>query len=133
MRQLPQSLRRLMRIREKLKSKRPEFVRIDQWRYVRIEDSGWRNVRSLDNKIRRKWKGWPKPVEVGYRTPRAVRGLHPSGYLEAIVHNVKQLETLDPATHAVRVGGAVGRRKRMEIVKRAREMGFHVLNPGGHD
>ncbi|MEM1597635.1 MAG: 50S ribosomal protein L32e [Pyrobaculum sp.] len=129
-RELPPPLRRLVRLRLLLKRKKPDFVRIDQWRYKRIEDSGWRNQRTLDNKIRRKWKGWPKPVEVGYRKPAAVRGLHPSGFVEAVVHRPEELDRLDPKTHAVRIGGTVGLKKRLEIVKRARERGFYVLNPG---
>ncbi|ABL89014.1 LSU ribosomal protein L32E [Pyrobaculum islandicum DSM 4184] len=129
-RELPQPLRRLLRLRLLLKRKKPDFVRIDQWRYKRIEDSGWRNQRSLDNKIRRKWKGWPKPVEVGYRKPAAVRGLHPSGFVEAIVHSPEELSKLDPKIHAVRIGRTVGLKKRLEIVKKARELGFYVLNPG---
>ncbi|MFN7105537.1 MAG: 50S ribosomal protein L32e [Pyrobaculum sp.] len=111
-----------------MKRKKPKFVRIDQWRYKRIEDSGWRNQRTLDNKIRRKLKGWPKPVEAGYRKPAAVRGLHPSGFVEVLVHNPKELEGLDPKTHAARVAATVGRKKRLEIIKRAKELGIYVLN-----
>lgn len=127
-RELPQGLRRLFRLRLLMKRKKPEFVRIDQWRYRRIEDSGWRNQRSLDNKIRRKLEGWPKPVEAGYRKPAAVRGLHPSGYVEVLVHSPRELEGLDPRVHAVRIGRTVGRRKRLEIIKKAKELGLHVLN-----
>lgn len=129
-RELSQPLRRLLRLRQLLRGKKPDFVRIDQWRYKRIEDSGWRNQRTLDNKIRRKRKGWPRPVETGYRKPAAVRGLHPSGFVEVLVHNVEELAKLDPKIHAVRIGGTVGLRKRIEIVKKARELGFYVLNPG---
>ncbi|MEZ0318680.1 MAG: 50S ribosomal protein L32e [Pyrobaculum sp.] len=129
-RELPPPLQRLIRLRLLLKRKKPDFVRIDQWRYKRIEDSGWRNQRTIDNKIRRKWKGWPKPVEVGYRKPVAVRGLHPSGFVEALVHTPEELDSLDPKTHAVRIGRTVGLKKRLEIVKKARERGFYVLNPG---
>ncbi|MFN3805224.1 MAG: eL32 family ribosomal protein, partial [Pyrobaculum sp.] len=30
--------------------------------------------------------------------------------------------------HAVRIGRTVGRRKRLEIIKKAKELGLHVLN-----
>jgi LSU ribosomal protein L32E len=129
-RELPPALRRLLRLRLLLKRKKPEFVRIDQWRYKRIEDSGWRNQRTLDNKIRRKWKGWPKPVEVGYRKPAAVRGLHPSGFVEAVVYRPEDLEKLDPKVHAVRIGGTVGVRKRLEIVKKGKGEGVLCFKPG---
>jgi large subunit ribosomal protein L32e len=32
--------------------------------------------------------------------------------------------------HAVRIARTVGLKKRLEIVKKARELGFYVLNPG---
>lgn len=129
-RELPGGLQRLLRLRVRMERRMPEFVRIDQWRYKRIEGSGWRYPRGLDSKIRRKWKGWPPCVEVGYRKPAAVRGLHPSGFVEAVIHNAEELDRLDPRTHAVRIASAVGLRKRLEILKRAIERGFYVLNPG---
>ncbi|MEM4793866.1 MAG: 50S ribosomal protein L32e [Pyrobaculum sp.] len=129
-RELPRHLERLLRLRLAMKRKKPVFIRIDQWRYKRIEDSGWRNQRTLDNKIRRKMKGWPRPVETGYRKPVEVRGLHPSGFVEALVHSPEELNKLNPAVHAVRIGRTVGLKKRVEIVKKAREMGFYILNVG---
>ncbi|MEM2597607.1 MAG: eL32 family ribosomal protein, partial [Thermofilum sp.] len=55
-------------------------------------------------------------------------GLHPSGFEEVLVHNVKDLERIDPKRQAVRIAATVGRRKRAEILKRAEELGITVLN-----
>jgi large subunit ribosomal protein L32e len=79
--------------------------------------------------MRRKKKGWPKLVEVGYRSPKAARRLHPSGYAEVLVHNVDDLDNVDPGTQAIRIAHTVGARKRIEITARARERAIHVLNP----
>lgn len=122
--------RRLLRLRRRIARREPAFVRIDQWRYKRIEDSGWRRPRGLDNKIRQQRKGWPPRVKPGYRKPAAVRGLHPTGFVEVLVRRPQDLDVLDPKVHAVRIASAVGLKKRLEIVKVAGERGFLVLNPG---
>jgi len=36
---------------------------------------------------------------------------------------------LDPKTHAVRIAAQVGKKKKMEIMKKAEELGIKVLNP----
>jgi len=115
-------------LRKRLKSKKPRFRRQESWRYKRVSEV-WRKPDGIDSKMRRKKKGWPKSVEIGYRGPKAARGLHPSGYAEVLVHTVDDLEEVDPKTQAIRIAHAVGARKRIEITARAREKGIHILNP----
>jgi large subunit ribosomal protein L32e len=67
-------------------------------------------------------------VKIGYRGPKLVRGLHPSGFEEVVVYNVEDLQNVDPKRHAVRIAHTVGRRKRAEIIKKAEEIGVRVLN-----
>ena len=121
--------RRLLRLRRRIASKRPRFRRQESWRYVRIKEN-WRRPRGIDSKMRLKKKGWPPSPGVGYRGPRAVRGLHPSGYEEVLVYNVGDLATIDPETQAIRIAGAVGARKRAMILEEAEKRGIKVLNPG---
>ena len=111
-------------LRETLKGKKPDFVRYESWRYKRVKPS-WRKPKGVDNKI--KWKGWPKSVDVGYRSPKGVRGLHPSGFEEVIVHNVQDLDAIT-SVQAVRISHTVGRRKRVDIVERAEDRKIVVLN-----
>ena len=111
-----------------LKLKRPEFVRQESWRYVRLKPN-WRKPKGKDSKMRLQVKGWPPLVKVGYRTPRKYRGLHPSGYKEALVHRPEDLRELDPNIHAVRIAGSVGMKKRIMIVEEAKKLGLKVLNP----
>jgi len=119
---------RALRKRERIKDKKPDFRRQESWRYKRVEES-WRRPRGIDSKMRKKVKGWPRSVEVGYRGPKKTRGLHPSGYAEALVYNVDDVEKVDPKTQVIRIAGAVGARKRVEISARAEERGIHILNP----
>ena len=111
-----------------MKLKRPEFVRQESWRYVRLKPN-WRKPRGKDSKMRLQRSGWPPLVKVGYRTPKKYRGLHPSGYKEVLVYRPEDLLGLDPEIHAVRIAGSVGMRKRMMIVEEAERLGLKILNP----
>ncbi len=119
-------LSEMLSLRETLKGKKPEFNRQESWRYKRVKPS-WRRARGLDSKMRTKRKGWPKSVDHGYRSPKSVRGLHPSGFKEVIVHNVKDLDEIT-SDQAARISHTVGRRKREDIVERAEELKIFVLN-----
>ena len=115
------------RVRE-LKRKRPDFVRQESWRYIRLKPN-WRRPRGKDSKMRLQRAGWPQLVKVGYRSPRRYRGLHPSGYKEILVYRVEDLAGLNPEVYAVRIAGSVGMAKRLKIVEEAEKLGLKVLNP----
>ena len=117
----------LLEMRRKIKARTPKFQRFESWRYVRIHEP-WRKPKGIDNHMRLSVKGWPALVKIGYRVPKKVRYLHPSGYRDILIHNVSELEVLAPDKDAARIAAGVGRRKRIEIAKRARELGIRVLN-----
>jgi len=120
--------KRALALRRLLKSKKPKFRRQESWRYKRVSEV-WRKPDGVDSKMRRKKKGWPKSVEVGYRGPKAARGLHPSGYAEVLIRTVDDVDKVNPKTQAIRIAHTVGARKRIEITARARERGIRILNP----
>ena len=119
----------LLAARKKVAQKRPNFVRQESWRYDRLAEN-WRKPKGKDNKMRKQKSGMPAIVKVGYRGPRAARGLHPSGYRDNVIHNMVELSKLDPKNDAARIGRTVGKKKRIEIVSKAVELGIKVLNPG---
>ena len=119
----------LLAARKKVAQKRPNFVRQESWRYDRLAEN-WRKPKGKDNKMRKQKSGMPALVKVGYRGPRAARGLHPSGYRDYVIHNTAELSKLDPKNDAARIGHTVGEKKRREIVSKAVELGIKVLNPG---
>jgi len=119
--------KRLMKLKKRMSQKRPKFVRFESWRYKRLKDH-WRRPKGVDNKMRFNLKGWPKSVNVGWGSPKAVRGLHPSGVEEVMVYNVGDLSIIDPETQVARIGGGVGKRKRSSIMAEAVERDIKVLN-----
>lgn len=119
----------LLAARKKVSSKRPRFIRQESWRYDRLAEN-WRKPKGKDNKMRKQKSGMPAIVKVGYRGPRAARGLHPSGYTDNVVHNVAELLKLDAKKDAARLGHTVGKRKRLDIIAKATERGIKILNAG---
>ena len=114
-------------IRRQIKKRTPHFLRDEGFRYKRIPKN-WRRPTGYTSKLRINLKYRPSKVRIGFRAPKMVRGLHASGFKEMIIHTVKELETIDPKKQAVRIGGTVGTKKRLEIAKRAGELDIRILN-----
>lgn len=106
----------------------PAFNRQDHHKKRRVPTS-WRQPRGDLSKQRRGIKGKGDTVEPGFRTPTAVRGKHPSGFEEVLVHRPADLDEIDPDREAARIASAVGDRKRERIEERAMELEIRVLNP----
>jgi large subunit ribosomal protein L32e len=117
-------IKRLIRVRVE---KGATFKRDGYGKKRQLSDS-WRKPKGQHNKQReqKKAKGaLPKP---GFGSPIAVRGMHPSGFFEVLISSVKELEGIDPKTHAIRIGATVGERTRVGLQEKAIAEGFKVLN-----
>ena len=110
-----------------ISGRRPAFKRQEWFRYSKLGEM-WRRPKGIHSKMKRNLKRRAPVVDIGYRGPKAARGLHPSGFVEVLVYNVDGLEGIDPKVQAVRIGGTVGTRKRIQIEDRALELGIRVLN-----
>ena len=120
--------KRLLKLRNLMNRKRPMFLRHLWWKFAKF-DEVWRKPRGIDNKMRQKLKGYPPVVSIGYRGPKLVRGLHPTGRRIVIVHNVKEIEKVDKEKDIVYIASTVGKRKRAEILEKAKQLGVKVANP----
>ena len=116
-----------LRIRKQIKKRTPTFLREEWFRYKRIPKN-WRRPDGITSKMRINLKYRPSKVRVGYRGPKEVRGLHPSGFEEVMIYNVADLDNINPEKQAARIGGNVGTKKRLEIAKKAEELEIRILN-----
>lgn len=128
--QLDPETKKLLKLRNEMSSDRIAFLRQEWFRFPRLGEK-WRKPRGMHSKMRMHIKYRPNVVSIGYRGPKDVRGLHPSGFQEVMVYNPDQLENIDPKVQAVRVGSSVGFKKRQAIEARADELGIRVLNRTG--
>jgi len=108
--------------------KQPAFKRQEWFRYRRLSRTGWRKPKGNDSSMRKNRKYRPPMARIGFGKLASVRGLHPSGFREVMVHRPDDLDDIDPNTEAARVGARVGGRKRAVIHERADELGIRVLN-----
>ena len=115
-------------LKQRKREGKPQFNRQDYHKKKRTPTS-WRKPRGNLSKQRRGIKGKGDMVESGYRSPKAARGLHPSGFEEVRVHNADDLEDVDGDTQAVRIASSVGARKRERIEEVAEDREIRVLNP----
>jgi large subunit ribosomal protein L32e len=113
---------------ERHRTGKPAFKRQDYHMKKRTPES-WRRPRGGLSKQRRRFKSRGPVVAAGFRTPKEVRGLHPSGFEEVYVENTDDLAGVDGDTQAVRIASSVGARKRERIEEEAESAEVRVLNP----
>lgn len=118
---------RLLELRKAIKAKKPIFLRQD---YHKKKELGrkWRKPKGIHSKMRHHFKGKIRCVAHGWGSPLEVKYLHPSGLKQAFVHTIDDLKKINAKTEGAMIAADVGLRKRLEILKKAIELGIKVLN-----
>ncbi|MCL1978868.1 MAG: 50S ribosomal protein L32e, partial [Methanomassiliicoccaceae archaeon] len=62
-----------------ISGRRPAFKRQEWFRYSKLGEK-WRKPKGIHSKMKRRLKRRPPMVDIGFRGPASVRGLHPSGF-----------------------------------------------------
>ena len=112
-----------------MEKKRLKFRRQNWFRNKSLGEK-WRKPRGRDSQQRVRANGKGRMVSIGYRVPREIRGLHPSGLTEVVVKNPSDMAKIDASKEVARIASSVGLRKREQILKRANELKVRVVNPG---
>jgi large subunit ribosomal protein L32e len=108
----------------------PTFLRRNWNKHSRLgknkrKKQVWRSPKGRHNKMRRKRKGYPAVVSIGYKNKTEERGTKEDKKM-VLVNNLKELEGI--GKEEMVIIGKVGNKKRTELVKKAKEKGIHVYN-----
>lgn len=118
---------KLSKKRKHLKKRKPKFRRLEVNNTKKISKS-WRKPRGNHNKMRKRLRGKPKTVSIGYKSPESIRGVERNGMKKVRVFNPGDLEKLDKKTQEALIASGVGRKKRLEIMKTAEKLNVTVAN-----
>jgi large subunit ribosomal protein L32e len=107
------------------KKNKPKF-NVPNLGFFRSVKARWRKPRGTHNKKRMKMKWCGASPHIGYRNAVEMRGMHPGGLREVLVHNIMELEPLKNVL--VRIASGVGARKKQLLEAKAKAMNLRVLN-----
>jgi len=108
----------------------PKFLRRTWTRYSKLgkkrkKKQVWRKPTGRDNKMREKRRGYPLVVSMGYQTEKKVKGKL-QGRNPLIIMNLQDLKNLKK--EEIGIVGKIGKKKKIEITKKAREMKIKLHN-----
>lgn len=119
--------KQLLEKRNALKKRKPKFMRQESHKKKKLATS-WRKPKGMHSKLRRMLRGHRRVVQPGWGSPKEVKGTSKEGLKQNIVSNSNELSKLDSKIDGVIVSSSVGTKKKMEIIKKAKELGLKVLN-----
>ena len=117
----------LLEIRKKLKERKPVFIRQDNPKRKKLNDK-WRKPKGIHSKIRHHFKGRRKMPSPGYKSPVNVRGFHSTGLKIVIVSSINDIKKVNKEIEGAVVSGTVGMKKKLEILKKSKELNVKILN-----
>lgn len=111
---------------------KPKFVRTDSFRFSRLGKNRrklqvWRSAKGMHSKIRRRREGYPAIPTIGYGSPKELAG-KVNGLTPVLVHNLNELQNLNK--HSIAIIARIGAKKKIEMLKKASELGIKVMNAG---
>ncbi len=100
-----------------------KFLRRTGDRYTKLgkgrkKKQVWRKPRGRDNKMREKRKGKPAVVSIGYKKAQRKERI--------IIQNIKDFKNINKGK--IIIIGSIGKKKKIEIAKKAREMKIQIHN-----
>ena len=110
--------------------KKPQFKRIGSALHSKLgkrrkKKQVWRRPTGRHNKMRNQMKGHPATVSIGYRTDKVSRNTLEQKQ-PVYVYNIKDLLKLKENQSPILA--KVGKKKKVEIAKKARELNINIHN-----
>jgi|SRR3989344_4566639 len=113
---------------------RKRFVRQDSKRYSKIGKNRkklqkWRKPKGRDSKMRLRRKSYPRTVSTGYKNKKSESGKI-NGKMPILVYNSLDLQKAGK-NNSIILSSRVGAKKKIQIIKTAREKNLTILNISG--
>ncbi|MBT3643080.1 hypothetical protein HN604_02950 [archaeon] len=113
-----------------LKRNKPKFLRNDWHKKIRLgrtvkKNRKWKGAKGRHNKLRLNRKGHSRRPKVGWSSDAAIRG-QVAGMNIVRVENIKELMNVEKGMGVLI--GSVGKKKRAELIAKANEMKFEIIN-----
>jgi large subunit ribosomal protein L32e len=88
----------------------------------RKKKQGWRKPKGRDNKMREKRRGYPAVVSIGYKNEKRKEKTF-------VIRNINDFNKIEKTSKEdVFLLGRVGKKKKIEIIKKAKEKGIKIKN-----
>jgi large subunit ribosomal protein L32e len=120
---------RLLNVRKQVKKRKPTYRRQQNKQFAKFKkDSAWRRPKGYQSKMRLGRRGHRAMPEVGYGSPKEVRGLNKNGLKEVVISNVVELKAVDTKTQIAVISKTVGGRKKLDILNEAKKAKMDIGN-----
>jgi len=119
-------IKRLLKIREKIKSRKPKYLRQDAHRVKKL-DKKWRRPRGMHSKMRKRLKSYRRNPEIGYGSPKEVKYLNKEGLMPVLIKSKKDIESANENNILI-ISRTIGLRKKLEILRQVKSKGLKVEN-----
>ena len=119
--------KQLLTKRRILKAKKPEFIRQDAHKKRKLSWK-WRKSKGSGSKMRVSRRGYKRSVQIGWGSPREVKGMNREGLKPVMVHNVNDLSKLNPKTDIAVIAATVGDKKKIMIIEQAAAKKIKISN-----
>ncbi len=117
----------LLKLRKHTKARNGTYVRSDGKKRLIISRTGWRRPKGHHSKIRLSHRGYDTLIQIGYGSPKEVKGLDKSGLIPVVVETLKQIESIDPKKQGIIIA-SVGMKKKVLLLEEAQKKKITVLN-----
>lgn len=117
--------KKALELRKEIKARKPVFMAQDS--HKKAVADGWRRPRGIHSKMRLCKIGYRASVSTGYGSPSEVRGLDKNGLVPVLVANANQVSKIDKKKQSA-LFAKTGKRTRIEMLGRAKEMGIIIMN-----
>ena len=117
-----------LKIRAEVKKRKPTYKRVQSHQFAKLSEVKWRKPKGMGNKVRGQRRGKPSMPQVGFGSPKEVRGFNKAGFKEVVVNNVADLSKVDTKIEIAVISSTVGVKKRLEILTQAKAKKISLAN-----